>query len=138
MPVDDNRVRLAQQHVRDDLESGFKESFSARDDDSVAFELHDADIDDPQVVVRSDDVVAFPWRYSCRHTGPFLGVPATQLDVELRGVTFVDVRDTDADAWTFYRYVDFLGALHQLGVSAIGRPALAPAEYEAWAAANAD
>ena len=55
---------------------------------------------------------------------------------ELRGATFVDVRDPDPDCWIYYRFIDYLCALHHIGVQTIARPALTPPEYLAWADAR--
>ena len=85
---------------------------------------------------RSEQLAAIPWTYSCTHTGDFLGVPPTYLDIELRGATFVDVRNGDGQegrrGWTFYRYVDYLGALQQIGVTTATRPVANPERYADW------
>ena len=47
----------------------------------------------------------------------FLEIPPTYVRFELRGATFVNVGDDDAEQWVYNRYVDFLCALHHMGVS---------------------
>jgi hypothetical protein len=136
MPLGDDTVERALQNVRDDVQTAFQGVLTMRENDGIAFELHGADIDSNEVIGTSNVVVAIPWVFRCTHTGPFLGVPATMVDLELRGVTFVDAHDTEPDRWDYYRYIDFIGALHQLGVSTVGRPALSPNEYEQWASAR--
>jgi hypothetical protein len=118
----DDFVEQAKERVQFDVEEGFKGLLSARTDAQFAFGLHDSDLDDDTAFATSDQLVVLPWRFPCTHTGTFLDIPATELDLELRGTTFVDIRDDAESTWTYYRYVDYLGALHQLGVPTVARP----------------
>jgi hypothetical protein len=52
-----------------------------------------------------------------------LDIEETGVNFELRGTTFVDIRE-DESYWVYYRYIDFIGALHQLGVPTVARPVL--------------
>jgi hypothetical protein len=119
---DDFAVEAAQR-VQLDVEQGFAGVLSARDDAAFAVGLHDSDLDAERALATSDDLVVVPWRYPCTHVGTFMNIPATLADFELRGTTFVDIRD--GKDWTYYRYIDFVGALHQIGVSTNGRPVIA-------------
>ena len=85
--------------------------------------LHECDLDEDQALATADVLVAVPWKYPCTHVGTFMNIEATGLDFDLHGTTFVDVRGP-SDSWTYYRYIDFIGALHQLGVSTDVRPVL--------------
>ena len=105
--------------VRQDIEEGFADVLRARVD-GFAIGLHDSDLADDLALATSDQLVVVPWRYPCTHVGTFMNIPATGVNFELRGTTFVDIRN--ADDWTYYRYIDFTGALHQLGVTTDVRP----------------
>jgi hypothetical protein len=118
----DDFVDQAKKLVQYDVEQGFSEMLSSRTDAQFAFGLHDSDLEDETTFATSDQLVVLPWRYPCTHTGTFLDIPPTEIDFELRGTTFVDVRHDAETAWTYYRYVDYLGALHQLGVPTVARP----------------
>ncbi len=128
MPIDDDIVTRAVDSVRQDVVEGFAAALSPRDH---GFQI---DLDgSPAVgaVTTSESMVTVPWAYACVHTGPFLGVPPTYVDVELRGATVVRVEGVQAE-WSYHRYIDFLGALHQLGVSTSVRPVLTPDQYANW------
>jgi hypothetical protein len=134
MPVDDDRVRDAVERVLTDVPLAFEDQLSPPDPGAapdVRIDLHDAlDLEEGQMYASSDAVVVVPWVYSCAHTGYFLGVPPTRMPLELRGATFVDVRNAERDEWMYHRYVDFLGALNQIGVSVSVRPALTEEQLE--------
>ncbi|MDQ1508515.1 MAG: SnoaL-like polyketide cyclase [Actinomycetota bacterium] len=122
MPRGDDYVDQAKALVRSDVEDGFKEMLSSRADAPFAFGLHESDLDDASTFATSEQLVVLPWRYPCTHSGTFLDIPATGVELELRGTTFVDIRE-DADSyWIYYRYIDFIGALHQIGVPTVARP----------------
>ena len=53
------------------------------------------------------------------------------VELELRGLTVVQVAG-DSEGWQYSRFVDFLGALHQMGVTTTTRPMLTSERYEAW------
>jgi hypothetical protein len=118
----DDVADAAKKLVRSDIVGGLGEMLSSRDDAPFAFGLHESELDDETTFATSEQLVAVPWRYPCTHTGTFLDIPATGIDFELRGTTFVDVRDELESRWTYYRYIDFIGALHQLGVPTVARP----------------
>jgi hypothetical protein len=118
----DDFIEQAKERVQYDVEEGFREVLSSRTDARFIFGLHDSDLDDETTFATSDQLVVLPWRYPCTHTGNFLDIAPTEIDFELRGTTFVDIRDDAVSTWTYYRYVDFLGALHQLGVPTVARP----------------
>jgi hypothetical protein len=103
------------EQVQFDIEHGFDGKLSAREGERFHVGLHDSDLAGAAAIATSDSLVVVPWRYPCTHTGLFLNVPATGVDFELRGTTLVDIRGPGE--WTYYRYIDYLGALHQIGGS---------------------
>jgi hypothetical protein len=115
----DDFASEAAQLVRRDIEDGFKGALEQRSDAAFAIGLHDSDLQDHLSLATSESLVVVPWVYPCTHEGVFLNIPATFVDLELRGTTFVDIRQQD---WTYYRYIDYIGALHQIGVSTDARP----------------
>ena len=122
MPIgDDLAARRRNAGGRSDVEERSQARWSSRERSAFAFGLHDSDLDDDLAVATSDNLVVVPWRYPCTHTGTFMDIPATDLDFELRGTTFVDIRGP-SNAWTYYRYIDFIGALHQIGAAYDVRP----------------
>jgi hypothetical protein len=118
----DDVAEAAKKLVRSDIVGGLEGALSSRADAPFAFGLHDCPLDDETTFATSEQLVVVPWRYPCTHTGTFLDIPATGVDFELRGATFVDVRAEHEGDWTYYRYIDFIGALHQLGVPTVARP----------------
>ena len=120
----DDVAGVAKERVQFDIEHGFTEILQPREDASFHVGLLDSDLDDDRALATSDDLVAVPWTYPCTHVGTFLSIPATGIDFELRGTTFVDIRGPSS-SWSYFRYVDYIGALHQIGVSTDGRPVLA-------------
>jgi hypothetical protein len=132
MTLENDIINQAVANVRQDVVSGFARALTPIDDD-FRVELgggHGLDSVDA-VVAANDAVVAVPWTFPCVHTGEFLGIAPTYISFELRGTTFVDARGA-ADNWEYHRFVDYLGALHAIGVSTISRPVLTPDEYENW------
>jgi hypothetical protein len=121
----DDVAEQAKVLVQSDIVDGLKEMLSSRDDAAFSFGLHNSTLDDASAMATSENLVALPWRYPCTHTGTFLDIPATGIDFELRGTTFVDVTDQYEREWIYYRYIDFIGALHQLGVPTAARPVTA-------------
>src|SRR4051794_20105869 len=63
---------------------------------------------------------AVEWAFRGEHTSEFAGIPATNREVTIHGVTIVRQR---GDTTTFRRYVDWSAVMAQLGVSASFRPA---------------
>jgi hypothetical protein len=121
MPIDDDVLAEARRLVQSDIEDGFKGVLTAREEAAFAVGLDESDRNDFDAIATSDTLVVVPWRYPCTHVGTFLDVPKTNEKLELRGTTFVDVRGPSS-AWTYYRYIDFMGALHQLGAAYDVRP----------------
>jgi hypothetical protein len=124
MTIGEDHVVTAKQNVQLDIERTFLGVLRPQSDTSFAFGLHDSDLEDDLAFATSDQLVVVPWRFPCTQVGTFLDVPATNVDLELRGTTFVDIRKAEPD-WTYYRYIDFIGALHQMGISTNGRPVVA-------------
>src|SRR5690242_1041258 len=112
MPLDDNTIETAIQNVQIDVEGGFEGVLTALTD---GFQVGLVDFADAQAVTSSDLVVTVPWSYRCTHTGRFLEIDPTFVELELRGITAVQV-DGESDDWRYHRYIDFLGAVHQIGV----------------------
>jgi hypothetical protein len=116
--------------IEDDIRSGFKGVL-----EPIGFnrDLEGADLDEDALVATSEQLVVVPWKYRCAHVGEFLGIPPTYVELELRGTTFVRALSRSESEWDFYRYIDYIGALHQIGVSTGSRPALTAEEYAVWA-----
>jgi hypothetical protein len=126
---DDVIIHEALRSVEVDVADGFAGVFSAR---GFTRDLNGASLDENAVVATTSELVVVPWVYSCTHVGEFLGVPPTYIELELRGTTFVHATGPDPEAWDYYRYIDFVGALQQLGVTTTSRPALTADEYDNW------
>ena len=124
----ENREVIEQ--VREDIEVSFAGVLERRGD-GLTTNLNQ---EDPMPALVSDEVgfAAVPWEFPCTHVGMFLGIPPTFLDLVLRGATFVDIREDDPARWGYYRYIDYHGALNQIGVTGIERPALSDEDYLRW------
>jgi SnoaL-like polyketide cyclase len=137
MPLDPGVVAKVLERFKDDVQAVFAEGLSPASDDPITIGLVKAEPTgneptEQQAVAVSDAVVAVPWTYDCTHTGIFLGIPPTFIRLQLSGTTFIDPREQNVHNWTYYRYVDFIGALHQLGVQTSVRPALTSEQYLNW------
>lgn len=132
---DEEGMRNVLEAVAADIAGGFEGVFSSGE---FRRELHGSDLDENEVFATAKELVAVPWVYRCRHIGDFLGVPPTFIEIELRGATFVRVVSPDPKEWDYFRYIDYVGALHQLGVTTTSRPALTVDEFENWAENNQD
>ena len=133
MPIDLLVLGNVLEAVGEDVIRGYHKSLSPLGgNDAFTIGLERSDLEPMQSFAQSDQLVAVPWRYACTHTGTFLDIPATFVPLELQGVTFVHVLDDNRESWQFHRYVDYLGALQQLGVSMSVRPALSEKEYNNW------
>jgi steroid delta-isomerase-like uncharacterized protein len=76
----------------------------------AAFSDGQSTIDD---IVAEGDRVAWRWKYRGRHTGDFQGIPATQKEVALTGITIDRIMDGRlVERWSV---TDTLGFLQQLG-----------------------
>ena len=130
-------IEAAVEIVEIDITEGFAAMLTPDGDSPFTIGLGDSGLVPSATVAASDDVIAVPWAYTCKHTGTFVGIPATQVTLSLVGVTFVHVAvEMAPQEWQFHRFIDYIGALHQMGVSAVARPALNPDQYEAWSAAQ--
>jgi len=127
--LDDSVIEQALRNIEVDIAEGFDGMLSAR---GFNRDLNGAELAENAVFATSDHLVVVPWVYRCTHTGDFLGVPPTYVELELRGTTFVHACATDPEEWEYYRYIDFIGALQQLGVTTTSRPALTEEEYGNW------
>ncbi len=133
MPIDLLVLGAVLDAVAEDISGGYRKELSPRGgDDAFTIVLEKSDLEPMQSFAQSDELVAVPWNYACVHTGTFLDIPATFIPLDLQGVTFVHVRGEDRREWDFHRYIDYLGALQQLGVSMSIRPALSDEEYDNW------
>jgi hypothetical protein len=138
MPMDD--IGDFEREVTKDITNCFQGAFGSRLEANETLEFGFVDREGNRngglayLVGRNEDVVAIPWAYRCTHDGFFLGVAPTYLDIVLRGATFVDTRSgpDDRDNWIYYRYVDYLGALQQIGVTTATRPVVTPEQYDVW------
>jgi hypothetical protein len=134
MPIEPEVIDLAKASVHDDVVAGFDGILTPDPDLESAFSINltGSDLEEVNVVGASDSVVVVPWSFNCVHTGTFLDIPATYIHFELRGATFVHVGPSDPNDWTYHRFVDFLCALHHIGVYTSVRPALTVPEYLQW------
>jgi hypothetical protein len=131
MPLDNPTITDALLAIEQDLRRGFDGVLAPRE---PAFERSLNGVEDmpaEKLVATAEQLVVVPWLYRCTHVGNFLGVPPTYFDLDLRGTTFIDVRGV-SDLWTCYRYIDFIGALHQMGISTTSRPAFTPDQLKVW------
>ncbi len=128
MDLDDTFLTKALRSVEHDLVAGFE---GVLEPCEFTRDLHGAKLEHEQLFATSDELVVVPWVFRAVQVGEFLGVPPTFVELELRGTTFVHTGGKDETDWAYYRYVDYLGALHQLGVT-VSRPALTSDEYHAW------
>jgi hypothetical protein len=135
MPVDQGVIDAALKLVEEDIVAGFDGVFDAAGVPAFFFELDGSTLTDTDLIAPSDaSVVPVPWRFHCTHRGRFLGVPATFVELDLRGATFVHAVGATERDWVLFRYVDYLGALHQMGAGTVTRPALTPDQYANWLA----
>src|SRR5262245_45785920 len=137
MPITSTQFADALDMIQDDIKGGFDGVLDANGSSAFQFELDEAPLASGDVIATTESVVIAPWVFRCTHSGTFLGVPATFVELELRGTTFVHVNSEESGNWLLYRYIDYLGALHQMGASTVTRPALMPDEYENWLANRA-
>jgi hypothetical protein len=142
MPISPAVIETVKNRVQSDVIDGLSSSFTVDDSSDAmnpAFSITLAGPDDlaeADVIAASETFVAVPWVFACVHTGPFLDVQPTYIRFQLHGTTFVHAAAPDAGDWIFYRFIDFLGALYDLGISTSVRPALTADEYLAWDAAR--
>jgi hypothetical protein len=134
MPISPTNIAQARTNVERDVVGGFDGllSPSPSADPPFQIELKGSDLAGGLAVATSDSVVVVPWVYKCVHTGPFLGVQPTFIEFELRGATFVNAESPNVEEWLYHRFVDYLCALHEIGISTNVRPALSPEEYLVW------
>jgi hypothetical protein len=128
MAFDDKTLDRALKSVEHDLIAGFE---GVLEPCEFSRDLHGAQLEHEQLFATSEHLVVVPWVFRAVHVGELLGVPPTFVEIELRGTTFVHASAKDPSEWAYYRYVDYLGALHQLGVT-VSRPALTSDEYSVW------
>jgi hypothetical protein len=136
MPIDAAAIALAIERVEQDVVGGFDDILTPDGAGAFAIDLDESGLTPTEVVATSEVVVVVPWVFRCVHTGTFIGVQATFVHFDLRGTTVVHVgsAETDPDEWTYHRYIDFLCALHHMGISTGVRPALTPDEFLEWKA----
>jgi hypothetical protein len=131
MPLSEKILSSAATNVGRDIDQCFRKFFRPEPiDGAFTVEIPGVEISMTELLVSSNSVVAVPWRYHGVHVDTFLGVPATGREVDLQGATFVLMKSENDNDWTYARYIDYLGMLHQLGVSTDTRPAFTPTDYE--------
>jgi hypothetical protein len=131
MPLADEIVATAMTYVQQDIVDGFDKILDPGLNPMFEFDDLGGALAIEQSITRSDEAISMPWRYTATHVGPFLGIPATNITFTLRGMTIVIPADKLED-WQFFRCIDYLCALHELGVTTTTRPALTPDEYGQW------
>jgi len=136
MPIDAATIALAIARVEQDVVNGFDGALTPAGSGAFELDLDESGLTSTEVVATSEVVIVMPWVFRCVHTGPFIGVQATFVHFDLRGTTFVHVGsgETDPDDWRYHRYIDFLCALHHMGISTGVRPALTAPEFMEWKA----
>jgi hypothetical protein len=117
--TDADDIRIAKEQVQSDIVDTFTGVLQPQEGRTFEYGLHDSTLEDDIAVATSAQLIAVPWRFPCTHVGKFLDIPATNVDFELHGTTIVDIRGV----WLYHRYIDWLGALHQIGVTTATRPA---------------
>jgi hypothetical protein len=130
MPLSDEIITNARNNVAQDIHDSFSKYIQPSPTGEFAVELPGVQLAERDVIVASESVVAVPWVFRGEHVDVFLSVPATGLPIELRGATFVDVSSGKESDWTYSRFIDYLGALHQLGVTGVSRPAFGPDYFQ--------
>jgi steroid delta-isomerase-like uncharacterized protein len=66
-------------------------------------------------VIAEGDRMAIRWIFQGKHSGEFMGIPATGKDLALTGISIIRIRDGKiVEGWDGY---DALGMLRQLGVA---------------------
>jgi hypothetical protein len=130
MPTKGVNISDVLESVAADIRGGFEGILSSGE---FVRELNGVtDLGENDVIATALQLVVVPWVYRCTHVGDFLGVPPTYIALELRGTTFVRVLSPDPKGWDYFRYIDYLSALHQLGVTTTSRPALTIKQFENW------
>lgn len=106
--------------VQRDVERGVGEWLSPDDVDGAGFRVLEPFDREPNPIAAPDGgPVAIPWAWVGRHTGDVMGYLPTGQIVEVRGVTLV--RDTEKGP-AFSRFIDWVGALGDMGVTVFTRP----------------
>ena len=83
--------------------------FAASFGDTKRIESHDVISNGNRVVVR--------WSRACRHTGEFMGIPATGQQVMVKGIDIFRLSGGKiADLW---QEIDIMGILQQLSAPAL-------------------
>jgi hypothetical protein len=134
MPIKPTTIAAVKSAVYDDVVEGLGASLTPDPTVTTPFSINlmDSELLEPDIVAASDSVVAVPWSFSCVHTGYFLDIPPTFVAFELRGATFVTAVAEDPGKWIYNRFIDYLCALHHIGVQSTVRPALTAADYVNW------
>jgi hypothetical protein len=111
----------ALQLVRDDVTEGIGRWLLSSDDlQNAGFRVLEPFDDEPEPVRSpATGTVVVPWAWVGRHEEDVMGYLPTHQVVELRGVTLV--RDTP-DGPGFTRFVDWVSALAQMGITMATRP----------------
>jgi steroid delta-isomerase-like uncharacterized protein len=66
-------------------------------------------------VIAEGDRVAIRWIFQGKHSGEFMGIPATGKELTVTGISIIRIRDDKiAEGWDGY---DALGMLRQLGAA---------------------
>jgi len=121
MPVPESAEQI-ERVVREDVASAFHEAFPGRFEIPEPFSA--------ELPIGTGTTTAVPWRWTGRHEGRFQARPATFLDVEINGVTFL--REEGGEV-LHHRLVDWLNLFRSIGVVAASRAPFSPR-----AAENAD
>ena len=115
--------REAEDLVRRDVEEGIGSWLLA--DESVegaGFRLlEDLGLEDGHLTNSDAGTVAIPWGYRGRHERDVMGLLPTGRIIDIKGVTLVH---ETSDGPRFSRFVDWIGALGQMGVGLFSRPVL--------------
>ena len=105
----------ARELVQRDVEAGIGSWLVAADDiDRRGFRVLEPFDDESAPLQNDGGTVVVPWAWVGRHEAEAMGFRPTGLTIEVRGVTIV----SDADGGpTFSRFVDWVSALADMGVS---------------------
>ncbi len=101
-----------------DIETGLGEVFAP-----VADGIRLIDAFTGPGAMSNERFTAVPWEYPCRHTGTFFGIPPTQQEFVIHGVTIVGHGD-EGDEPVFHRFIDWATVMANLGIPAAWRPTI--------------
>jgi hypothetical protein len=102
--------------TRDDVEAGLGDIFRKAEDHHGFSHL--SEFASPNEAIANSRFAAIPWTYTGVHVGEFEGISPKNEPVTITGVTIID---TEGKEPIYYRFVDWVSVMAQLGVVFSGR-----------------